>query len=99
MQELQHICEEGGKIVLPTVIDVTLMAHERIEARRKNAKLFERNTDMQIKIVEARAAKSTLRSRHVAVERIATAPKRQMDDAGAAHERLPDKASQTEASF
>lgn len=55
---------------MPTTIVKTIMlARENVEVKRKNGTLFDRNTDMEAKFVEALAAGTTMRIQHEAAER------------------------------
>lgn len=72
---MQRVCEEDGGAKTTTIIEVPESARDAIEARCKNGKISERNTDVQAKHVKACAAGFTLSGLLEAVERQVTALK------------------------
>lgn len=61
LREMQRVREDGNETVPTTIIKVVELAREDIEAKRKNAKLSNRDTDENAKLGEARAVKGTTR--------------------------------------
>lgn len=85
---------------MPTVAaKVTELAREGVEMKRKNVKLSGRNSDMETKIVDTCAAKSTMRSQFEVVVRQITVLKTQPAGAKLALKTLANKLSMTEANI
>lgn len=57
---MQLVCEDNSKAMPSTIVRVVELAREGGEAKPKNARLSERNTDMGSKLVEARAINSMM---------------------------------------
>lgn len=96
---MQRVCEDGGKSAPTIIVESIGLAREGVEWKRKNAKLFDWNSEMEAKLVEAPEAESLTRSQPKAVERQITALKKQMGDAELVLEMLAGKTSQTKADF
>lgn len=93
LQEVQRVCEDGGKTVLTAIVEVVELACECAEAKRKKAMLSKRKRDMGAKLVEACAVGSTMRKRLVERERRTTTLKTLLDDAQLALEKLASEAA------
>lgn len=93
LREAQRVCEDSDEAVPTAIAEFIEFAREGVEIESKNAKLSNRNTDMKVKLVEARAAKSAMRCLLKAAERQATALKVQLADAELALEKLAGEIS------
>lgn len=94
LREVQRICEKAGEAASTTVIKVIDFVRDGAKTRRKNVKLPEQNTVMQVDLAKGRAAGFTRRSQYEAIKCHVTALKWQMTNARAAQEKLPCKTSQ-----
>lgn len=59
-RKVQCVCEDGCEAGPTTTVEEVYRACEGVEAKRINAILFERNTDVEAILLEARAVKSTM---------------------------------------
>lgn len=75
LREVQCLFEDCREDAHRTVVDVVEITREGIEARRKNAVLFVRNKDMNAKLVESQAVKSTVHWKLAEEERQVAAQK------------------------
>lgn len=75
LQEVQRVCRDESDAVLITIIKAILLAREGVEQMCRVAKLFEKSTDMEAKIVEALAVRSIMHSHPEAKECQGTALK------------------------
>lgn len=69
LQEVQRVCKSGGEAASATIVEVVKLARDNVETKRKNAMLFERNTNMEAKLVGARAGKDKMREQNARTER------------------------------
>lgn len=97
LREGQCISENGGDAVPTTLVDVVELVREGIETNRKNTTLSSRQTDLEAKLVEIRAAGHTMRAQNTAGHGRIKAPETQLTNALFALERLPDESFWTEA--
>lgn len=68
-QETQQVCENSGDVLRITIVEVTDLARDDVETKRKSAKLSERSTDKVFKLLEAYAVEITMRGQFEAVKR------------------------------
>lgn len=60
LREVHPVCKDGGKAVPTTIVKVIELAREGIEVKRRNATKSSRQTDLEAKQVEIRAARCTV---------------------------------------
>lgn len=61
LRQVQYVCENGGQAVSTAVVDVVELPCNGIETNRKNATVPTRQTDLEVDLVERRAARRTMR--------------------------------------
>lgn len=61
LPEVERDCDDGGKAVPTTIVDVNEQACEGIKLKRKVAALSDRNTDMEAEHVKPRAVEGMMR--------------------------------------
>lgn len=81
LQEVQRVCENGDKAASRAKVEVVELAREVVEQKRKNATLPGRSLHMEAELVEAHAARSTMRDKLEAMEGYVRALKTQLVDA------------------
>lgn len=69
LQDVQRLCEDGGKTMLSTIVDLIEFAGEGVEAKRENRTMFIQTTDIGTEHVEARSVNGTKRVPLARVER------------------------------
>lgn len=85
--------------MLSTVVDEVELACESIYMKRKNAKMSNRQTNMDSNLVETRSAGRTMRTQIPAAENQIKNFKKQVANAQLAVEKLADELPKTEANF
>lgn len=68
LREVQRICENGGEAAPTTFVDVIELARESFEMKQKNATANSRQTSLEARLVEIRAAGHTMRGQITATE-------------------------------
>lgn len=82
-----------------TIVDVVELPRESIEMKRKNATMPDRQTDLEAQLVEALAAKRTMRIQITTAEGLIKALNVRLADAQLALEKLANEWSKAEANL
>lgn len=99
LKEVFCVCMDNQDTVSATIVEVVKRAHEGVEQKRRNAKLFEQTTNVKAKLVLARAAGSTTCDDPKTTERLATALETQLANAKLELEKSIGESSKIEANF
>lgn len=97
LREAQRACEDSGNALPMTIVDVIKLARKGIEAERKNATMFSRQTDLEDELTEMRAARRTMSCQISATEVRLKTLKVQLSETQLELEKLTDELSSTEA--
>lgn len=68
LRKVQRVGEDGGESVPTTTVGLIELARESIETKRKNATMCSRQKDLEVKLVDIRAAKRAMRGLITAAE-------------------------------
>lgn len=94
---MHRVYKDGGKAASNTIVRATQLAQEYVDMDSKNVKLSERTTDMEVNLVYACAARSTLSTQLEVARPQISALEENLVGAGLALEILVSKTSQIEA--
>lgn len=55
LREVQRVCIDGGVAVVLTIVEMSELARDGVEIKRKNAALFNQKSDVEVKVGEGHA--------------------------------------------
>lgn len=97
LREVHRVCESGGKAVPMSIVEVIGLAQEGVEAKRENATMSIRQTNLKAELVKIRTALRTMSNQiPAALERLKYL-KGRLVETRLAFEKLTDETSRAEA--
>lgn len=97
MRGVSRVCEDAGGAALTILVDVIKLVCERIETKRKNEAMSDRQTNLEAELMEALAVGRMTSGQSPAAEGRIKALKTQLADAHLPSEKLAAELSRTEA--